>query len=520
MYRPALAHEPLPPTQSASAEDDGLLGAVQPVLPSENLPGELALTRGLSARDLTVLCLIAVFLVTNVSLIAGAGGAAFLYLGLGFVAFLIPSALVCAQLYRLFPGEGAVYIWAHKAFGNTWDMLLGFFCHWWPGAFGLVVEAGAVVTYLQAMNPSWLGQPWQQGVVEILVLLVALALCSLGQQQVQRILNWVFLGYAGIIVLLGLAGVVWLMSGNVAQGDFTSQGWQITKTNLPLFATVILSLLGMEVPLNLGAEVIRKREARRYITWATMISIVGYLIAAFGILVVLPPQDATNPALISEVFTRAFGASLGGILGALSNAMLILYFVAATAAFNLMFARLLLVASVDWRLPRSMHRLNRNRVPFWAMSFQVGFDIVALAILFFLVPALAPTNPAESFLVFLITVNGSGVVWEIAMIGVFLSGLIIFSRYQRELASRWIAPPLILYLAAIAGIIACVISIYTIFFGGSPLPGQLSNADWVYYVGLVVIASLAIGAVISHLAPEAEDTIDLLTRLAPRLDRK
>lgn len=520
MYTPAYSPAPPATAPGRQEDDDGLLGAVAPVLPSEHLPGELALSRGLRARDLTVLCLIAVFLVTNVSLIAGAGGAAFLYLGLGFVAFLIPSALVCAQLYRLFPGEGAVYIWAHKAFGNTWDMLLGFFCHWWPGAFGLVVEAGAVVTYLQAMNASWLTQPWQQGIVEILVLLVALALCSFGQQQVQRILNGVFLGYAGIIVLLGLAGVVWLLGGNTAQGDFTAQGWQITKTNLPLFATVILSLLGMEVPLNLGAEVVRKREARRYFTWATLISIVGYLIATFGILVVLPPQDATNPALLAEVFTRAFGSSLGGILGALTNGILILYFISATAAFTLMFARLLLVASVDWRLPRSMHRLNRNGVPFWAMSFQVGFNILVLAILFFIVPALAPTNPAESFIVFLVTINGSGVVWELAMIAVFLCGLILFTRYQRELAGRWIAPPFLLYLAALAGIVACCISIYTIFFGGSPLPDQVSNADWVYYVGLVVVASLAIGAVISHLAPEAEDTIDLLTRLAPRLDRK
>ncbi len=173
---PIAAEAPLP-----VEVENGLLGAIEPVLLSERVPGEmLPIPRVLRAQDLTVLALIAVFLITNVSLLAGAGGAAFVFFGLGFLFFLIPSALVCAQLYRLFPGEGAVYLWAQKAFGNFWDMLLGFFCHWWAGAFGLIVEVGAVVTYLQALNPSWLQEPWQQGMVQIVALLVALGVVRVG----------------------------------------------------------------------------------------------------------------------------------------------------------------------------------------------------------------------------------------------------------------------------------------------------------------------------------------------------
>jgi len=514
MRSPAIVKSPLSP--ELRDEDQGLTGTIEPVLPSENLPHGLALPQVLRARDLAVLCLIAVFLVTNVSSIAGAGGAAFLFLGLGFVAFLIPSALICAQLYRLFPAEGAVYLWTHKALGNFWDMFLGFFCHWWPGAFGLIVEAGAVVTYLQVINPNWLQQPWQQGFTEIVVLGVALSLCALGQRQIQRLLNIVFLGYGVIIVLLGVAGCWWLLSNHVAQGDFTAQGWQINKANLPLFATVILSLLGMEVPLNLGGEVANRREGRRYFSWAVMITIVGYLIATFGIIVVLPPQDAANQTLITEVFTLAFGSGLGQVLGAYTNVVLVVYFVCATAAFNLMFARLLLVASVDWRLPRSLHRLNARGVPFQAMAVQVGINMLIVSILFFLVPALAPANPAESFLVFFVTLNGLGVVWELSMVGFFLTGLVLFVRYRRQLFGRWIAPPVVLYGAAIFGIVAVSISIYTIFFAGSPIPPLISNGEWVYYVALVVLASLALGAVLSFLAPEAEDTLDLTTRLTRR----
>src|SRR5260370_125358 len=141
-------------------------------LPSGRLrPGWLP--QVMTTRDMTVLCLITVLLVSNVSLMAGAGGAAFIYLGLGFITFLIPSALVCAQLYRLFPGEGAVYLWANKAFGSFWDTFVGLFCNWLPGVLGMTIGAVSVVTYIQALNQNWLAQPWQQGVVEILVLVCA-----------------------------------------------------------------------------------------------------------------------------------------------------------------------------------------------------------------------------------------------------------------------------------------------------------------------------------------------------------
>src|SRR5712692_5515319 len=176
---------PPEPNQSRQARDGR--GTATLELPSERLgPGRLPQVLG--TRDMTVLCLFAVLLVSNVSLIAGAGAAGYLYWCLGFLVFLIPSALICAPLYRLFPGEGAVYLWANEAFGSFWDTFIGFFCNWFPGAIGLTIEAGAVVTYIQALNSNWLTLPWQQGVAEIIVLVAALGLCVFGQRQLQNIL--------------------------------------------------------------------------------------------------------------------------------------------------------------------------------------------------------------------------------------------------------------------------------------------------------------------------------------------
>ncbi len=476
-------------------------------LPSERLGGWLP--RVLNTRDMTILCLFSVLLVSNVQLIAGAGGSAYIYWWLGFLCFLLPSALICGQLYRLFPGEGAVYVWANKAFGSFWDTFLGLFCNWFPGAIGLTIEAGAVVTSVQALNANWLTVPWQQGLAEILVLVIAQGLCQLGQRRLMNILTWVFLAYISMIVLLGVAGLAWIASGHAVQGDFSAQGWRVSAANYPAFATVIVSLLGMAVPLNLGAEVMNQRTGGRYLRWGVIITVVGYLVATFGVLAVLPSKDIANPAFIAEIFSLSFGPVVGTFLGVINNLILIVYFVCATAAFNLIFARLLLVAGVDRRLPRAVQRLNRQRVPANAMLTQTVLNVVFVALLFFVVPAFAPSNQGLSFVVFLVTINGASVIWNIAMIGLFLCGILLFVRYRRQLSGRWIVPPLVLYLAAGLGIFSSVVAIYSTFFAGSPVPQALGNGDWDYYVLLVVLGSLAVGAAYSFLVPEVEDLVAL-----------
>jgi glutamate:GABA antiporter len=286
-----------------------------------------------------------------------------------------------------------------------------------------------------------------------------------------------------------------------------------------VFELVIVSLLGMAVPLNLGAEIIQRKGASKYLLWGTVVTVVVYLFATLAVVAIVPPADLSNPAFLTEAFSLAFGSTIGTALGILNYAILVLYFICAVAAFNTMFARLLLVAGIDRRLPTLMRRLNTNRVPFNATLAQTLFNIVLIALIFVIAPLFAPSSQGLSTLVFLITINGASVVWNIAMIGLFLSGIILFARYARQLAGKWIIPPFLLYLACLAGIGAAGVAIYFTFFAGSPLPALLNNQNWFYWVLLVTLASLAIGATYSYLVPEAEDIAALL-RSTPPTKRK
>ena len=86
-------------------------------LPSASLE---TLPRRLRTRDLFLYLIVAVFLFTNVPVVAMAGWASLLYWVLGFLMFLLPSALVAAQLFRLFPGDVGADL--QKACARPWTV--------------------------------------------------------------------------------------------------------------------------------------------------------------------------------------------------------------------------------------------------------------------------------------------------------------------------------------------------------------------------------------------------------------
>src|SRR3982751_4667936 len=137
------------------------------VMISERIaPGMLP--RVLNSTDMTIIFLAIVLFIVQASVIQPAGPSAFTYWILGFVAFLIPGAIITAQLGQMFPQEGSLYVWTQKALGPFWGFFAGF-CAWWPGVLVMVATSDLVVTILQSIRPGWLQEPWQQGLVILAV---------------------------------------------------------------------------------------------------------------------------------------------------------------------------------------------------------------------------------------------------------------------------------------------------------------------------------------------------------------
>src|SRR5438105_11318982 len=144
------------------------------VLRSERIAGGI-LPKVLNSFDMVAIFVAIVLFISNSAVVTGAGAAAYIYWGLGFITFLIPGAIVTGQLGLMFPGEGSIYVWTNKAFGPFLGFFAGF-CAWWPGVLVMIATGDAVVSLIQQLgtqispNLSLLTDPWQQGLVIILVI--------------------------------------------------------------------------------------------------------------------------------------------------------------------------------------------------------------------------------------------------------------------------------------------------------------------------------------------------------------
>ena len=96
----------------------------------------------LTTFDMVAIFVAIVLFITNAAVIQSAGPSAFGWWIIGFVVFLVPCAIATGQLGAMFPGEGSIYLWTHKAFGPFWGFFAGF-CAWWPGVL-VMVAAGVV----------------------------------------------------------------------------------------------------------------------------------------------------------------------------------------------------------------------------------------------------------------------------------------------------------------------------------------------------------------------------------------
>ena len=138
--------------------------------------------RGLSRGDLLVIFIAIVLFIPNASIVQatqGAGGATYIYWLIGTITFLLPGALVVAQLYRFMPVDGSIYVWTHRALGPLLGFFAGF-CAWFPGVLVLLSTSDSIVTLIQGIgaqisgpNVNWLDDPRLQGLVVVAVLVFA-----------------------------------------------------------------------------------------------------------------------------------------------------------------------------------------------------------------------------------------------------------------------------------------------------------------------------------------------------------
>lgn len=479
-----------------------------PGLQSE-VVAERILPKVLNSFDMVAIFVAIVLFITNAPGFYGNGPVALTYLVLGFVTFLIPGAIVTGQLGKLFPGEGSIYLWTYKAFGAFTSFLAGF-AAWWPGIL-VMMATGTVVAQLLMTLFNHTFDPWVQGLIVLAVLVVSAIVSSLRFRVTQNMVNTIFVLYVIGMAIVVLAALVWLAQGhpsytNFGKGWFSGMGTNPFNFNNPaqtwsLYGFIILALLGIEVPLNMGVEVADSRAITRYLLWGGIIVMVAYLSVTWALEVAGAPSQAGNIGVLILVPEKALGLVFGWVVGLI----IIGFFIFITVVYNFAFARLLFVSGLDRRLPPIVSKLNAAKAPYVAIIVQTVLAAIFATGVYLVYPYVsgggknAANLANQAYLLFQAAVT---VIWLLSMAFLFLDVLVIISKYRETFQQRKIANPAVFWVASIVGIIATVWGAIVTFT--SPWASNLfGKGDWALGVAVIVAVSLVAVPVIWYLGRAA-----------------
>jgi len=377
----------------------------------------------------------------------------------------------------------------------------------------MVATGTTTVAFLGFVFPALNAWPIQaQGLVIVAVILVSALVAVLRFRVTQNVVNVVFVLYGLAILAMFAAGIVYLAKGNHAVTDpWNFAAWKpsaahgLNFTNWTFFGLVVLALLGVEVPLNMGVEIREQRSVTRYLLWGSLVVVIAYLLATWGVMVTMPKSSSAGITAVAG----AVGVGLGSVAGKITAIVLALFFLFITVVYNYSFARLIFVSGLDQRLPKAMSHVNKARVPDTAVWVQTVIAALFTLLAFVLIPSItAGKAAAAETKIYDVLQAAVTVIWCISIVILFVDILIILRRYQAQFQARRIAHPAVFWacsiiggLASLVGVIATLSGSWTPLISNSAgsvtiLGATIAFGTWFWWIGGITLASLAVATLL------------------------
>ncbi len=389
------------------------------------------------------------------------------FLLVAVLVFLIPTALVSAELAAAWPKKGGIYIWVREAFGER----LGFvaICLQWlqnlvfyPTA---LAATAAVIAYL--FNPELANNAWFTVIVIIIVYWGAI-LINLRGMKVSGMVATIGTVFGIIlpgIILAGLA-IAYVLSGkplaiNVTWSSFIPDLSNVS--NIVFLTGVFLFFAGLEVSGVHALEV--KKPQRDYPKAIFIASIIVFIIFLFGSLaisLVIPVEDISLTAgimqayqLMLQAFHLTWLLPIIVLLAAPGTIVQVSSWIAGPS-------RGLLVTAENGDLPPFFQKLNKNNMPINIMIFQ-GIVVSLISLIFLFSPSVSSS--------FWILTDLAALIYLTFYILMFLTAIKL--RKSRPDVPRPYKIPggtFGLYFFTGVGIVACLFAIVLGFFPPSQIP--------------------------------------------------
>jgi len=315
--------------------------------------------RTLGLTDLVLLGTVAIVNVNTVPPVAGFGRATLLLWVVAFAAFFIPDAIAVTVLSRRYPGEGGVYLWARRHFGDIHGFLSGW-CYWTNNLFYvpvlLVYLAGVLAFAGGESTASLVDNKLFVGTVAFGWLAVITVANVRGMGSGKWINNIGGIGSLVTVALVILAAVVARWQG-VAATPPMAEGSALDMVSG--LGVMCFAFIGIELASTMADEIKNpERDLPRAIAIVGGIALVSYLLVTDALLALVPTGELGSIQGVMQAVSRGAESAGAGWLAAPIAVVMALSIGGAASAWFAGPARIPFVAGLDSALPAALGRVH------------------------------------------------------------------------------------------------------------------------------------------------------------------
>lgn len=444
----------------------------------------MSITSSKNLKTLTITSLVMITVgsvdsIRNLPATALFGSSLIFFFLLGAVFFLIPTALVSAELASTYAKMGGVYVWVKRAFGTSAGFIAIWLqwienVIWYPTILSFVA---GTIGYL--ISPTLANNSY---------FLVAVILCAFWGAT---FVNWLgikssaqfatFCTIAGLIipmVLIISLGIIWIVIGkpmaiNLAPVNLIPN---LHESDMWVALTgIILSFCGMEIAtVHAGDVKDPQRSFPHAMLISTLIILVTLILGSLAIAIVLPTNTISLVAGLMEAFAAFFNAyHLHWILPVIA-VLLVIGGLGSVSNWIIAPTRGLLVAAEDGQLPHFFQQVNKYNSPSRLLTAQ-AIIVTILCAIFLLMPSV---NASYWLLTAL-----AAQLYMFMYILMFAAA--IYLRFKDKISHRPYSIPggnFGILLVAGAGILGSVVTVIVGFFP----PEGINVGSWDRYDALIL----------------------------------
>ena len=402
---------------------------------------------------------------------------------LGAIFFLLPTALVSAELSSGWAEQGGIYIWVKEAFGKKMGFLAIWLqwienVIWYPAILSFVAGSiGYLFDPVLADSPYFLfwvivGSFWGATIINLK-----------GMRSSAFFSN--LCAICGLLIPMALIitlGCVWFYQGNPLQITFSPQSLIPKFDDASLWVSltaIMLSFCGIEIATVHANDVKNPQEAfPRALGYSVIIILTTLILGSLSIAVVLPHDEINLVSGIMQAFDAFFARYHLSFMMPWVALMLVLGGLGSVSNWIIAPTKGLLVAALDENLPAIFRKTNRFGAPYVILMIQACI-VTLLSALFLFMPS----------------VNGS--YWILTALAAQLYMLMYFMMFLTGIALRYKYPKhprkfrvpggrVGLYTVAGLGLIGVITTLVVSFIP----PAGINVGSTVYYEGLLIAGLL------------------------------